>query len=702
MKHLNEDFEDLIGGTTDTIIGIGNMMLSSKKSKKKKSTINIEDSDEINAQKRVQQQKRIKQQKLLAHQQQKKKKEQLTHNQQLSKRVINVDIENDFNVNIDEPKQVVSPEIIIPQLLADINAEQIRQQAIKSVEKKKKERVKKEKNIEATKTLKKVGKNKKKVQEKVQQVIIEAEQKGQVVTVQQKQQLAQQLSQTITSEQITPDDYEVVKEVIEEENNVSLDNVDTVKLVEGVGAAIEAIPDAEPIKIEDLEITVAKSKKDKTGYFKTKVNIKKDSIPEDINKIASYIKQHSNGIIKPRVCDLRVIGNTNKTQLRNSELKLSVNTVVFKPDHTKLKVNKGTRFMISIPEDYSATGNLLVYLQESRAKTIMELTAKDFPNKDVFIEFIGDRIAEYYYHGYDVTLKKLQLRSADNVLMPVISNVLNTRDYKAKPMVNKDNHLYGVEFVSNGSDNQWLSVFVEETKELGKYTVYGFNNLTIDKYYPKQKDFTLQWLMDNLVILLNQFYSKDWSNEKKAGDFEEIYYMHYKLTHKKLWDAMTVIRKMSEPSDDEDTNPDDYNPNGIQILETASKKDMKRLQKNDYDAEAIIGKTNYLDSFILTYLAYPIIGGDRRKGRQYITRDQYYDKYSVSDRRNYQQREKTILKKEGIERNYNARIYCFQLEYKIKGNNEPQVYRSKSFKDVMDVTRFLTNNPASNVDSPIK
>ena len=109
-----------------------------------------------------------------------------------------------------------------------------------------------------------------------------------------------------------------------------------------------------------------------------------------------------------------------------------------------------------------------------------------------------------------------------------------------------------------------------------------------------------------------------------------------------------------------------------------------------YDAEAILGKTDFLDYFIITYLAYQIVGGDKRKGRDYITREQYYEKYNVKDKRNYQQRDNTILKKQEVERNYNSRPYIFQVEY--SANGKKHIYRDSNWENVLIETGLLSNS----------
>lgn len=544
-------------------------------------------------------------------------------------------------------------------------------------------------------------------------------------TIQQAKEHTQQIYDSIEKLQILQKAVEVAKtegtlnvdedledkvaETLEEISGNDMTDVNVVEVVATTTEALEEVPDVD-LTLDDVEIKPSKTKKDKTGYFKTKVNIKKSNIPEIINKIATIVKQESNGIISPRVCDLRVIGNTNKTQLRGQELKLSAATVVFKPDFHKLKVNKGTRIMLSVPNgqsDKSYHGNLLVYVQESRAKNILEVSQKDFDSEQQYIGFLAKTISSYYINGYDVTLKRLQLRGTNNPLLEIMQLVVGTGDYKVKPVQDTDGHLYRFDVISKHDKNQWLRVIVNEVMQ-GTYRVYGLNELTQDEYIITRNDISLKTLSDNIISILNKSYERDWSKELKIGngndEIPEAYYMLDKLKHRKLRLVGNEIYIASVDSNNDEQPEEkkvfDYPVvDGIELLKTASRRDMIKLQKNDYDAEMIIGKTPVLDYFYLTYLAYPIIGGDRRSGREYITRDSYYQKYNVLDHNQYQKRKKTILEKEGNERNYNARIYLFQLEYSVNGVKN--IYRAKTFKEIMDKTKFLSKNPDVTVQTPI-
>lgn len=485
-----------------------------------------------------------------------------------------------------------------------------------------------------------------------------------------------------------PEQIEEVKENLEQITGEELPkNVNYFELEAELQDAAENIPDInENDYLNEIEIKPVPVK-DKSGYFKTTVGIKGD-FPQEVLKIASYVKQKTKGLIFPRKCDFRVIGNTNKTQLKNSKIKLSMFTIVFKPDFQKLKVNKGTRFMISIPQDYESTGNLLIYIQESRAKKILELTPKDFKSKEHFLEFIGDCIVEYYISGYDVTLKKLEIRGVNNPLMDLINQIVKTNEYKAKPYTNDESHIYAVDFISKDTKNQWLRIQVIEGDIPGTYQIIAKNNIMQDwEYQLTTKPLTLKYLLDGFYTLLNKCYDKDWSKELSIDtEDDKIYYELDKLTHSKLKKAYLYINELKTE------NPD----LGIVLGTTLSKKDLQKSLSTDYDAEAFVGKTNFV-KFVLSYMAVQIIGGDKRSGADYITRDEYYQKYSVSNKNKYQQRNNTVLRKEGSLRNYNSRIYMFQLEYYIDGKRF--LAKDSNWDKLLETTGFLTNSPKGTISN---
>jgi len=513
-----------------------------------------------------------------------------------------------------------------------------------------------------------------------QQSFQKQKQKQQIIET--KQLAIQRIQQRITEQQSIPSviKQKEAKKDLEIITDTEIpEDVNVVELEREINEAVDAVSDN--ISIGDIELTFIEKDKSKTGYTKVKTSIGSDKLPDIINKIATYIKQQTKGLIKPRISDMRVIGNTNKTQLRSSSFKLSSKTITFKPDHKKLKVSKYTRVMLSVPEDFSSTGNLLIYLQESRKKTIVKIEASNFVSELAFINFIGDKIAQFYFHGYDVTLPKLTFKGTNNPLTKVLTTILDTNQYKAKPYVDEDNRIYMFDVYSKGIDNQWLYIRVSETSIPDLYEVSAKNNVdTSWEYILLNKPISLNKLDNNILDILEKSYLKDWTDELKLQDeHDEFIYNFRKLNHNKLKQVAIEFNDLRE------TNPE----LNIELKKFISKKDMKYLLSEDYDSEAIIGQTSFVDYFVLTYLAYPIKAGDKRHGKQYITNEEYYKNYNVKDKRDYFERDKTAWKKQNIDRKYNARIYLFQLEYSANGIKH--VYRNKTWESIKNNTGILTD-----------
>ena len=57
----------------------------------------------------------------------------------------------------------------------------------------------------------------------------------------------------------------------------------------------------------------------------------------------------------------------------------------------------------------------------------------------------------------------------------------------------------------------------------------------------------------------------------------------------------------------------------------------------------------------------------------------------------YENRDKTILRKQGVDRNYNSRIYMFQLEYFV--DNKRIIYKDTDWENLVETTGFLTEAP---------
>ena len=475
-----------------------------------------------------------------------------------------------------------------------------------------------------------------------------------------KQQLTDRLkdglkSQQVQQQNLPKEEFEVINQKTKEEfeiakNEILPENINYVELESDITEALDNIPDSDNFNIDDIEIKKI-DKKTKGGYYKVKVNIGKDILPEQIQVISSFIKKQSKGLIIPRICDLRVIGNTNKTQLKNSNLKLTSSTIVYKPDFTKLKVNKGTRIMLSIPENYSSTNNLLVYIQESRAKQIVEVKSSEFSTFDNFNLFIENLILDFYYLGYDVISKKLNLKNNNNPLMLLVNLVIKN-GFKAKPYTDNDGNVYAVDFNTKGTENQWLTVQVNEGDIRDTYTITGINTVDKSEFEIGKKNLTIQYLNENFSNILTKVFAKDWSAQLNTEGEDKIFYLVSKLTYKPL---KTLLLKLQDFIDEESksTNELDQEPINLEILKSLSQNDTAKIINDEYKAESIIGKTNFVDYFLISYLAKEIKGGDKR--------------------------------------NYDARKFMFQIEYSIDGKKNKVL--ALTIDELLDKTLLLTPNP---------
>lgn len=589
---------------------------------------------------------------------------------------------------------------VIPQSLVGFSKDkQVEQAKVEIAQKKKKSR-----RLNTKKKLQQIADNVKQQvihnQQKQQNLDgVQPDQTGltpfrQLSNEQQKQQIQQAIIDISTQQEVSD-----VVEVLEDENNVNLEGTDAEVAVAELAVELADIPGGEDIEISDIEIKPTKIV-DKEGRYRTKINIKKNNMPPIVNDISSDVVIKTKGLIKPRVVDMRVIGNTNKTQLRGSNLLLTTRTIVFKPDHTRLKVNKGTRIMISIPET-NEENQIIVYIQESRAKKILVINKSDFSNYTLYIDFISKTISNYYTNGFNVTLNRLMTNGTENPFMELIEKVVGTRQYKAGNIYSDDSDdsknnltIVGVTFKTKSTDedsNSWLSVVIRESNENGLYDVIAFDTVTNSEWSLYSKK-TIQFISKNILTLLENTYNRDWSaelDEASNGADISIYRFMNSLQHKKLKKFLTLLWETNE------SQPEI----GIKIGGVLTQEQLKKIGKYDYNMEAVVFKTNKLEKCIVSYYAHLIKGGDKRNGKDYITSQSYYQRSNVNDRNQYQKRKRTILAREGENRNYNSRPYIFQVEYTINGKSN--LYRSLTLTDLLSKTGILTDNPALNVKNEI-
>lgn len=487
---------------------------------------------------------------------------------------------------------------------------------------------------------------------------------------------------------------DIIKEEIQEVNNISIpENLDVIETEKEINEALDDIPGK--VEISDLEIAATKEKTGK-GYFKSKVNFKNSEIPEQISKIATLVKKESNGVIVPRTTDLRIIANTNKTQLRNSKLKLSAISVTFRPSHGKGEdARKGTRIILSISENYDMTRDIILYYQEGRNKEITIMNPSNGFNgvEDQMNQWLAKIITDFFKNGYDIVRQKIVLRSISNPLMQVADIVLETGKYKVRPHVD-NSQVFALDVKSKGSENQWLYVSILSTDYKNTYKVYAqkFNDddfeveMSVTK--PAKKFYTIDDLKNNIVKLLDLMYDHDWTETLGIGGVS----LESRMKRLKHYVSLLDFRQMKLAYDSLIKYIELENENGsevdLRIERVISKKDF--AEKANLIGEAVVGRTMYCE-FVLSYLLQPLKGADKRSSSSFITSEEYYTSTGVKNRNEPSKRSRSILAKQGKDRNYNTGDYLFLLEYTVDGKSHK--YWSKKFSDVLDKTKFLSNKP---------
>jgi len=504
------------------------------------------------------------------------------------------------------------------------------------------------------------------------QNIIQQEQKEQNVLQLQIQELPE-----INAEKVNEELIETYEELT---NDILPVDIDLVKAVEEIQDIAEFTPGMENLSITDFDFTEIKPIE---GWSKHKPSLKSDVGNEEINKITEIVWKLTDNYVKSRKVDLRGIGNLNKklASIKSDYRLHPINYSFGAPLNSPYASNKGTTIILSIPLDFNTSKRLLVFIQESRSKYISEINCD--------IEFIAKIISDYYVVGFNVTQARLKSNSKANPLSLVINKLALTRKYLIKPLYDGDDEFSQILIETKTGKNQWLRVYIYETSIKGTYQIMFKSK--IDNEWKHSLNFSSlldiqKLLLDKFEEKLNEFFNEfDWTQfgvYSEDEDNREVYLIN-KITYRNLKNAFVSIYD----------NIVEYPENGIFIKEVLSQLDTKKDISSAYAAETIIGKTNYLDYFILTYSAEQVIGGDKRNGKDYITSEKYYEDNLISEKSRvpYEERYKTILKKQGTDRNYNARQYIFTLMYSI--NKEVKTLQSKSFEELKTLSGFLTINP---------
>lgn len=417
----------------------------------------------------------------------------------------------------------------------------------------------------------------------------------------------------VDAQQIMQEIKDVVDaEKIEVEDNLNI--ADVTETLESVVQhdAIENIPDIDPNNIDELVIT--ETEKTRKSYIRTKISVKTPTTKHasDFKSMLSFLKKESSGAIRHRICDLRLIGNTNKTQLKGSDLKLLKNSYTIKP--VGGIVNKSTRIIISINPDDDDT--IIVYMQKSRDKFIAKIEL----NNNTDWEWLGEWIFSFYETlNFNLFKYKLLNRTyGEDPMYNLIKNIAKIGDFKVtlpkdqtkidrftfKPITGLNTHLVFNVFkktvnVRNPLQANNYSVVVSSDIDRSLYL-----NLSAKTNSNNPVPFTLEQLNSESFFKSVRTFIKTFNNE----EYEILDIGYDKLTKRNSRKAFMFLQS-----------------NNIEIVKVLSNDEInKKLRESginpkvDYDAESIIFKHKSIDYGILQHLALNV-GVDERgyKNRPY-------------------------------------------------------------------------------------
>lgn len=466
------------------------------------------------------------------------------------------------------------------------------------------------------------------------------------------------ISETENNEEIN-----VVEKTIHQISSEIPEEVEVIELAEElVTEVLPDIPDGDSVtNIDDLKIVTKDIGK---GYIKTKVTIKGSKILSDL---ASSIKKQTDGDVVHRAMDLRNIRNTNRNQLKNSEYKLYTKSYLFK---SKSIIRKYNRICISTPDDNK--NKVILFFQESANKAVYELPFKS--QKD--IDFVIDIISNYFSIGFVATKVKVDNLFIDsteevNPFTNLLTIIAKTKQYRLKH--NNERLLIG----GKSQKNLWLGVVIEmEAKNSYSVNAKSLIEKEWNGIKLLEQNVTIEYLERNILSLLDEWFNyRDFSKEYDTLDDENKYFMMYKkLRYKKLRKALDVIVQRI----------DENNNTNCDILKTIARDEVDLTKQGKYEPEVIIGTSNTYKNWMLSYSAVQVIGGDKRKGSDYITTDDYYEREGVNDKRDYSERKRTILSRQNNQRNYNSRPYMFTLDL-IKHDGTIQTINNKESDNLIDL-----------------
>lgn len=322
------------------------------------------------------------------------------------------------------------------------------------------------------------------------------------------------------------------------------------------------------------------------------------------------------------------------------DVALSMYSVSFKAENSP----KNTRIILSIlnPTDYANTGDLIVYAQESRDRFMVRVNRSNFSTQNDFNIFMANIIVDFFSVGVKLTENKLMMEKTGNTGLALIAEIISKTGRYNVAVQRYQTRVSALKITSKGRDNQWLYVTISETTLTGTYKIDLYNNVDYtwnQTFQLYNRPITIDWLETNIVKMLDKWYATDYSKSLDEKELLDAYIMR-KFNYVKMSSAVYEII----------ITRDDNPQYGIELKEALSRKDTEVKVPEAYKAEILIGKTNKVEFFILSYMG-------------------VYFKH------------------------LNNRLMMFDIEYKIKGNDEVQKAVFRSFEELRAETGIFDDQP---------
>lgn len=322
------------------------------------------------------------------------------------------------------------------------------------------------------------------------------------------------------------------------------------------------------------------------------------------------------------------------------DVALSMYSVSFKAENSP----KNTRIILSIlnPTDYANTGDLIVYAQESRDRFMVRVNRSNFSTQNDFNIFMANIIVDFFSVGVKLTENKLMMEKTGNTGLALIAEIISKTGRYNVAMQRYQTRVSALKITSKGRDNQWLYVTISETTLTRTYKIDLYNNVDYtwnQTFQLNNRPITIDWLETNIVKMLDKWYATDYSKSLDEKELLDAYIMR-KFNYVKMSSAVYEII----------ITCDDNPQYGIELKEALSRKDTEVKVPEAYKAEILIGKTNKVEFFILSYMG-------------------VYFKH------------------------LNNRLMMFDIEYKIKGNDEVQKAVFRSFEELRAETGIFDDQP---------